>query len=276
MFKKKRTEQTKLRDKHIADLIKEIPNTKTLQEHGQYEIQVHALQESFAIHITLPDEFPDKPPAIRLKNYIGKTHPFMEPDGFFTGFSSIAPSNWSVHTTLGIVIKDIIKHLERNPPKSDIDPWGKPSEAKDNKTEGIASRSSSRLSDPWNSSSSSNTFTVEQLQQRKGVSKKDQVTIPSKIPELSKLSLGEMQEYLEDDMLLRNFIQSLNIYQHSHLSRNDLQDEVLIKARTNLRKKETLDSLKSELSILNSNLLCLTSKYEELQSRMNLRMKVSD
>jgi hypothetical protein len=119
-------------------------------------------------------------------------------------------------------------------------------------------------------------FIFEQLQQRKGVSKKDQVTIPSKIPELSKLSLGEMQEYLEDDMLLRNFIQSLNIYQHSHLSRNDLQDEVLIKARTNLRKKETLDSLKSELSILNSNLLCLTSKYEELQSRMNLRMKVSD
>lgn len=227
---------------------------------------------------TLAEEFPDKPPVLKLKNFRGKAHPFMNADGVFIGFSQLSPSLWSVHHNLGLLIRDICKQLERNPPKvaePAIDPWGpQPSQFGAN---AVAKATPLVNVDPWDGSKIARAdkpiVSAEPVRTLSPIEIPMPV-LPGNFSEVDRLSLSEIQELLEDDMLLNNFVESLGNYKGPQSLRDDLQEDVINLARQNLEKKEELEMTKREVLLYSEMLEEEVRRAEEFEKKRREQLSV--
>jgi hypothetical protein len=260
------------------------------------------------VQSVLGDDFPDKPPTLRLKNPENRKHTFLTADGVFDGFSGLSPGLWSVHSHLGVIIRDIVKQLERSPPKIvGGDPWGPDQKNASNPVSVVGggppafnpNRSGSKNAlpvDPWDGPPAGNQAlppsfnavagganrrgSVENrfgLEERKDpeITPIPVPTVPSRFTEIEQLSLAEIQELLEEDMLLRNFVENLAVYKGPKSLRDDLQEDVFNASKENISKKEELEMMQREVKVLASVLQEEVRRAEELNKQQRARLSVS-
>jgi len=109
---KKTLDPAKRRQRHIDDLLSKNPRASCIDAaRATYIIPIYTIYGQLQVQVCLGPHFPDVAPVVSVLNAC--THPWIDQQSRIVHPKLIA---WSVHHSLGSILREICEEFSRQPP----------------------------------------------------------------------------------------------------------------------------------------------------------------
>eukprot|EP00128_Syssomonas_multiformis_P017620 Colp12_sorted_trinity150504_noHs@12404 len=217
------------------DSLRSLPGVIEVQSGWLYEYPFLAGGYSLRLNIHLPPEFPDQPPQIYLNPPM--PHEWVGEQGLLVGLFRQRP--WSSHVPIARLVQDAVMEIQQRPP-------GMPSTTA--APIRSASNPGSARSDP------APRFTLPD--------------VPAEFPQIQNMTKDELNEMMNDEMVLLDFVTNLESVRSTTALRESLRTSNLEAARKNLENATVLEEKKQKLADAHIALANMKTNFEGLNTQL--------
>jgi hypothetical protein len=258
----------------------------------QYHVNFHAGGADLQLHIFLPPGFPKDPPEVKVSPPCG--HAWIAGDGSVTGCPEL--QKYSLHESMGKVIKHIIDELKANPPvvlrgpqlSSSSPPYPTMPVFFQSSSEGYVNF---QPTGPPPVTVHHNNLPMGGFLPRRapppvpGQRKYHAAPVPSEFPELKNKTEDELKEYLDDiegAILINQMLERHPVMEKLRKDREELLVKIEKQAGVNITREpellqgwDTLQSHHLELNEWKSTFSQFTTKQMKLSKKLSLASMTS-
>jgi len=247
------------RQRQIKSL-EQVPNIRCMEPQKEWRITVSTRLGDRSLYISLPENFPGIPPRLRIDSNL--QHSFADESGNIQNMSEL--KYWTQTSDVGRLVNSIISNFQNNPPVVKPNYGQNPNSS---------SSSLSNMKPNYGMGNMSNDQMISPSpsfhQQEQTIDLENITLSPPKdiweIPSTKKLTETAMKNMLDDESELQDF--TMEAAAGIREMKTAAHDGLIATAKSNLKKKEEIATVETEIKKLRSDVDQLTKKFFGLKEQ---------